>query len=106
MTSPYIHDGSYTRLEDVIQHHIDPVDSLRKYKPHRFIYQQEVVRSFDDRIQREAIATIETIGVPRFRSPEIENIISFLMALTAPKLEKRSIESISESVPSGQAEAR
>ena len=64
------------------------------------------MRSFDDRIQRELIATIDTVAVPRLRSPKIENIRSFLTALTAPKLEKRLLESIPKSVPLDKAEVR
>ena len=33
MTGPWGHDGAYDRLEDVVRHHLDPVESLERYVP-------------------------------------------------------------------------
>ncbi len=102
VTGPWLHNGAYDSLADVIRHHADPASALRDYDGSRL---PDALR---DSLQNSP-ATIEQIlasldpqlaGVPSFTGRQISQIIAFLEALTDPAIYE--LEGLApETVPSG-----
>lgn len=102
LTEPWMHNGAFTSLSDVVRHYVDPVASLVHYDPSQL--QPRIVSLVDrDPATIDAIlATLDT-GVatpPPFQEGDIQLIVAFLKSLTDPRAHNQLSE-IPPSVPSG-----
>jgi cytochrome c peroxidase len=112
LTAPYGHAGAYNTLEDVVRHHLDPVEALWQYHESRHCHTIPVMPHredlsaldcvvMDDALRVQAIADAASDYVPIVLSDtEIQYLVSFLHALT----DKGSIDlraDVPRSVPSG-----
>jgi cytochrome c peroxidase len=100
-TGPYMHNGAYADLEEAVRHHLDTTAAFATYDPAAHIDQIELV----DTVVHEDVATsipgdLAPPQVPLTRR-EFNELMSFLKALTAPRLSERLQATIPDSVPSG-----
>lgn len=100
LTAPYMHNGAFATLPDVIRHHLDPATGLRQYDPDRLHPTLELHNGPE---QQAAIlrwyTPIPTDGL-RLTDAEFADLIVFLDALTSPSA--RHLEHLTPaSVPSG-----
>jgi cytochrome c peroxidase len=106
VTGPWGHDGAYDTLEAMVQHHLNPHDSLDNYNfsqarlPSREDLDSIDREVFDDSSSRADLhASIEIIPVD-LTEGEVVYLIDFLHALTDPKsLDMRT--TLPYRVPSG-----
>lgn len=121
-TGPWMHNGAYSDLEDVIRHHVDPEDSLDDYDPYQQLFQSDLwdlvvqdedldewmLESFEEDLEsddREDDEEDEDDDQNRSLSPkQIRLLIAFLDSLTAPDLQERLLWVVPSSVPSGLLE--
>lgn len=102
LTAPYTHSGAYPTLRDVIEHHLDPVNSAENYTTdylpelYRTLYFDTPAR-IQARISRLA-PEIETIGLS---SRQIDDLVAFMHALTDPNVVENIDDETPETVPSG-----
>lgn len=84
LTGPYLHNGAYDSLEEVIRHHLDPAGSLAAYNGRslpptlRATVQNEAVT------QQEILRTLSSL-LPEKRlinNQEIAQLVAFLLSLT------------------------
>ena len=106
ITAPYGHNGAYSSLEDVVRHHLDPVTYLNAYSISKAnLRSREDLDAIDVTILNHpetmnAIAQANELAPMSLTDDEVDDILSFLMALTDPKhLDMRSL--IPSRVPSG-----
>lgn len=86
LTGPYMHNGAYDTLEDVIRHKTQPRDSFAAFDPQTL--PNELQPSFwpADRIGPRLLPSVapELAGVPNLSDAEVERLVAFLKALTDP----------------------
>jgi len=104
-TGPWMHNGAFSSLEDVIDHHLDPKRSLKDYSARQQLVQPDLRPTVEnDRdLQDWMLETVEEIDVDLSRS-EKSDLIEFLNSLTAPNLAARLQALVPKSVPSGMLE--
>jgi cytochrome c peroxidase len=103
-TGPWMHNGAFNSLRDVIRHHAGPVGSLFRYNPDRQIDQEEVRETVlnDPATKALLIANLDWKVRPWYlNNRDIRDIEAFLRALTAPDLQARLDATVPASVPSG-----
>jgi len=92
LTGPWGHDGAYAELQAVVRHHIKPNQALNRYQT-----QQALLPSRDDLdaidfiahgdpARRQALRRAIELPKAHLTEPEIEALLSFLQALTGPKV--------------------
>tara|TARA_B100000745_G_scaffold66256_2_gene39042 strand:- start:4256 stop:5638 length:1383 start_codon:yes stop_codon:yes gene_type:complete len=102
ITGPWMHNGTYLTLEDVIKHHAEPLEMLQEYDASKLEFNLE--KTF--RINTSTIFLMsqtfspEINVVPQLSSEEIDQLIAFLQALTSPSTKDLSYL-VPEKVPSG-----
>ncbi len=87
-TAPYGHSGAYDTLEDVVRHHLNPVDSLNNYDTSQAVLPSRadldaldfVVQN--DPARRQAIANANELAPISLSDRDVERIVAFLQALT------------------------
>ncbi len=111
ITGPWGHTGAYTTLEDVVRHHLDPVEALNRYRPDPAILpetgpvlelaaagsaleveflsesRQEGFRMRDTWVQeqpelRSRIAAANELAPVPLTDGEVDDLVAFLGALT------------------------
>ncbi len=109
VTAPYGHSGAYNRLRAVVEHHLDPVASLRAYNRNR----QAVLpthpfldalnyAAMDDPAVIDYIADHNQLEPMAYREDDVDRIIDFLHALTDPAcLDLRDDFNVETGVASG-----
>lgn len=101
LTAPYGHNGAYAELEDVVRHHLDPVDALNSYDPAGAILPElagaDDLRIMSDAKEVDAIQSANSLGTVFLTEVEIDALLAFLESLedSAERL------GIPASVPSG-----
>lgn len=84
ITGPWMHNGAYDNLFEVIFHHMDPYESCSIYEPNSL---PEALReTYDVASMERLLGTFqeETKRVPYLSNQEIEDLLAFLLALTDP----------------------
>ena len=103
-TGPWMHNGAYNNLRDVIEHHATPGANLLTYNPRKQLDEPELHDSLknDSATLTMLVSTLDSqyLSGPLPNRSVIE-IEAFLEALSAPNLHSRLEETIPESVPSG-----
>jgi cytochrome c peroxidase len=102
LTGPYMHNGAYATLEEAIRHHVDADAMLHSYVGEhlRPDLREELHNEQEDieAILESADPSMES--APALSDREIDELVSFMGALTAPQA--RELEHVTpESVPSG-----
>ena len=106
LTGPYMHNGAYATLEEVIRHQLDPETSLANYDPGQLIPSALETTCLDDTTTMESILSTlysdsASAGV-RLTDAEINDLLAFLESFTSPSaVDLTSI--IPTRVPSGLA---
>ena len=104
-TGPWMHNGAFSSLEDVIEHHLDPKKSLRDYRARLQLVQPDLIPTVVNgrTMQDWMLDTAEEVDVDLSRK-EKSDLIEFLHSLTAPDLAARLQALIPAAVPSGMLE--
>lgn len=92
LTGPWGHDGAFNSLRAVIEHHLDPVDSLETYDPSQVVLPSRPDLDLLDFVALNdptvTAAIIDAIEIEPLRRPlteeNIDDLIDFLHALTDP----------------------
>lgn len=102
LTGPYLHNGAYATLEDVVRHYGDPADALRAYDA------SQLAPALRERVHDDE-ATIEDVLSTldhQLREPvqlsddEVADLVAFLHSLTDPAATDLD-DLVPERVPSG-----
>lgn len=102
LTGPYMHNGAYSTLEAVLEHHLNPVNGLRNYDEKQLEPEFRGAVHNDETTIRDVLSTMPAeLKLPIFaQDDEKEAVIAFLKALTSPSARDLS-HTVPESVPSG-----
>ena len=89
LTAPYGHSGAYASLHAVVRHHLAPHESLMSFDPSKapvpaLTGYGTVTPHMPDTEELERIAAAITLDIPPLTEAEVNDIISFLHALTDP----------------------
>ena len=103
LTAPYMHNGAYTFLEDVVRHHLNPAEALNSYNP-----DQQLRGVFRETYHGDAATNVAVLATLDSRvqsarelsDAEMMQLMAFLQALTSPSAVDLS-HLIPDSVPSG-----
>ncbi len=102
LTGPYLHNGAYERLEDVIRHHMNPEQALANYDVMHLPPEVRQRTWISESLNRAMLDRLD----PRLQVPahltdeEIRDLLAFLDALTDPAARDLS-KTIPDRVPSG-----
>ena len=113
LTAPYGHSGAYNSLRSVVEHHLNPEDSLYAYAyndnnerqavlpPHPILDSENYI-VMDDMKRVKTIAHYNELAPMSYSSRDIDRIIDFLHALTDPgSIDLRRDQNVITGVPSG-----
>jgi cytochrome c peroxidase len=102
VTGPWMHNGAFRDLRSVVRHHLDPVASLVSYNPADHLHERELIQEYaieatviESLVRRVDLTTIA------LSNTEVDDLVEFLAALTAPRLSERLRRTIPQRVPSG-----
>ena len=101
LTGPWMHNGAYDNLEDVIRHHLDPEASLLNYDLNQLPESLHPMFQDDEQVLKQISKTID----PKLKNlhaseAEIQDLLAFLQALTDDSAEMGVTEA-PKRVPSG-----
>jgi len=102
VTGPWMHNGAFTKLEDAVRHHLDPVRSVLNYTSRGLRPDLRKQVQDDPEVQ---VAILKNLD-PKLRSigylneTEFEKLLAFLRALTDPAV-KDLADVAPYTVPSG-----
>ncbi len=102
LTGPWMHNGAYINLVDVIHHHMSPTESLLNYDPSPLNALIPNARTDDVATKMEVLSTLDPLMQTRLEltDGQVEDLLAFLNALTSPTaLNLRN--SVPPTVPSG-----
>jgi cytochrome c peroxidase len=86
LTGPWLHNGAYGDLEDVVRHHLDPAGSLRAYNGRQLPPALQAAMQHSDVTLDNILASLD----PRLQQPptlsnrEVRLLLAFLESLTDP----------------------
>jgi len=102
LTGPYLHNGAYDKLEDVIRHHMDPARALAEYDVMHLSPEVRQRTWISDGVNRAMLERLDPLlQVPAGLSDlEVGQLLAFLEALTDPAA-KDLRNTIPARVPSG-----
>ena len=106
LTGPYGHNGAMPTLEDIVRHHLYPLESNANWQPEMAILPSApwlestdfVVR--EDRFEVERQVSAIEIDLPSLTASQIDDIVAFLNALTGETALERPMGR-PDRVPSG-----
>ena len=104
LTGPWMHNGAYFTLEEVIGHHLNPTEYLRNYDPSQLEDELQATYHGDEKTVEMILETLDP-KLPQSSVLDeggIADIISFLESLTDSSL-LRLDHLVPERVPSGLA---
>ena len=90
LTGPWGHDGAFNDLRAVVEHHLDPENSLRNYDPSQIVMPPRPdldaldLIAFNSPNVTNAIAKAIEIEPPVLSEAQVDDIMDFLHALTDP----------------------
>ncbi|MDF1844655.1 MAG: hypothetical protein P1U77_24840, partial [Rubripirellula sp.] len=104
-TGPWMHNGVFSNLAEVILHHLEPKRALEHNKVGTQLYQVEL-RSTVVKDREVNRGMLETVSLPKYDldEDEIGLVLRFLDSLTSDDLQTRLSTVIPSSVPSGLLE--
>ena len=104
-TGPWMHNGAFSDLGDVIEHHLNPEKSLENYDPSDQIFQLDLRGMVvdDDDLDEWMLETVE-LEARNHSNGEVNLLLAFLNSLSNEDLQERLQAVIPASVPSGLLE--
>ena len=105
LTGPWMHDGYFTNLKEVIKHHVNAQSSLLKHissknhQKHKQLFIKTLDRDFERNRERMSFLSPKLASLPRFSEDEIHDLYLFLLTLTDRSFKERVKNPLS--VPSG-----
>lgn len=100
---PYMHDGAFLNLTAVVEHHLNPEESLRNYDPADHVI-PELYETFQDdpELIEDMLSYLDPNLAPdrELTETEVEALVAFLFALTDPEVANMD-QYTPASVPSG-----
>ena len=92
VTAPFGHAGTFTRLEEVVRHHLDPEVSASAFDPDQLPQlQAEKIRYSREHTDKALAAWRANGGQPLpFTNDAVNDVVAFLYALTDPCMLSRS----------------
>ncbi len=84
ITGPWMHNGAYNTLEDAVRHHLDPKQYLQQYDASKLPEELRATFQDNEEVKQRMLGQIDQrlkLEKP-LAEQEIENILSFLYALT------------------------
>jgi cytochrome c peroxidase len=102
LTGPWLHNGAYTSLEDVVRHHLNVSESLGGYSGDHLPQDLQTTMRHEGAVIAEVMGTLDPLlRTPRELSEEqIDQLLAFLHAQTSPSAVDLA-HLVPESVPSG-----
>ena len=102
LTAPYLHNGAYDTLEEVIRHHMNPDQALANYDVMHLPPEVRQRTWISESLNRAMLERLDSmLQVPAdLTDEEISNLLAFLDALTDPAAKELS-KTIPARVPSG-----
>jgi cytochrome c peroxidase len=103
LTAPYMHDGCYATLAEVVAHHLSPAASLQGFDPTTLPAPFAATYDADPTRQAARIAAIDPIllTAPSLTASDVTDVVNFLSALTDAQSISRAQAGRPSSVPSG-----
>lgn len=91
LSGPYGHDGAYRTLEDVVRHHLDPVEALMAWDRSQVLLSvsddpEDVFSVMDDPAKVAAIAAANELKKKKLSEKELDALMAFMHALTDPAM--------------------
>nr|WP_299345556.1 cytochrome c peroxidase [Allomuricauda sp.] len=84
ITGPWMHNGAYNELEDVIRHHLDPISGLKGYDKTQLSPELRATLKDDETVIERILDNL----TPKISSPtflddrEVQDIMAFMVSLT------------------------
>jgi cytochrome c peroxidase len=104
VTGPYLHNGAFANLKDVVLHHLDPQKSLQQYDPNQL--GPSLVDDYvsDEDTQTELLASLDPLlqNAPVLTEEQLDDLLAFLGSLEDP-FAHLTFTNVPEFVPSGIA---
>ena len=102
LTGPYLHNGAYAALEEVVRHHLHPAQSLQNYDGRQLPPLFRRAQRDEPDVLAMGLNTLDTLmQEQRELTPEeFAQLVAFLHALTSPSAVDLS-RLVPDSVPSG-----
>ena len=100
-TGPYMHNGAYADLGPAVRHHLDAIAAFESYDPAEQIDQVELIDTVVYKGVEMSIPGDLAQPDEQLSKNEFNDLMKFLKALTAPRLNQRLRATIPDSVPSG-----
>jgi cytochrome c peroxidase len=102
ITGPWMHNGAYVTLEDVIRHHADPEFALRNYDLEKLTPELRETYKGDATVIERLVKQLdpEVKDAKKFQQAELDDLLAFMEALTDPAAKDLS-GLIPDAVPSG-----
>jgi cytochrome c peroxidase len=102
LSGPWMHDGAYTSLAEVVRHYIDPVRSLFAYDATQLapLLRPTVDRDAGRNQARANALAVQLVGGVRLSPADVDDLVAFLGALTDPA-SRDLLSEVPLSVPSG-----
>ena len=107
LTGPWGHGGAYNTLRAVVEHHLDPVNSLYNYDRQAILPKNDALdpdnyAAMDDPAAVYRIEMANELAPFTYTGQEVDRIIDFLHALTDPSsTDLRNDQDVVNGVPSG-----
>lgn len=102
LTGPYMHNGAFGTLEEVIRHKMDPIEGLWNYNPTHLgpVFRRQVHTGERELARVEATVSPQALLTPELSDDQIDDLIAFLESLTDPQAADLTHLELDE-VPSG-----
>lgn len=102
ITSPWMHNGAYTDLEEVLQHHLDPAFALRNYDLEKLPVELKASFKGDKTLINRIIYNLDSLvkESKQIKRKEMIDLLAFMEALTDTSTNELK-EMIPKTVPSG-----
>jgi cytochrome c peroxidase len=102
VTGPWMHNGAFTKLDDAVRHHLDPVRSTLNYSPRnlRPDLRKRIVATPEVKVAilKNLAPQLRSIG--NLKDTEFEQLLAFLKSITDPAV-KNLADVAPYTVPSG-----
>ncbi|MCA9796600.1 MAG: cytochrome-c peroxidase, partial [Candidatus Eremiobacteraeota bacterium] len=84
LTGPWMHSGSYTSLQAVVRHYINPAQALNNYNPNQLQPQFQSQVHVQDQLNAGVLNTIDPVlATPiQLNNGDVNDLVDFLGALT------------------------
>ena len=107
VTGPWGHDGAYTSLEAITRHMLSPRKSAKAYDPSQLTQKNIALQDLKSNTQEAIDAGVHITPKPRINEGDVENLVSYMKALTDPCVKDRAclakwIPSENDNDPDGQ----